>query len=192
MDVDIILASQSAVRKKMLDDAGFRYEVIVSNADETPDESKTISEQFKDISMRKAKVIFEQTVSRGKRIIVAADTNYMFEGKLYGKPKTLEEARSFIKKNAGRNELYAYTGNAIIYADHGTIIKTVNTCDISRLRVDNISDNDLDEYFSHTDPLKRAGGMNLIDCPFLHLEEGYASTCIGMTIEHLQELISSL
>ena len=83
MKTEIILASKSAIRKQMLDDIGIPYEVIVSNADETPDLSKSFEDQLADISMRKAKVIFDKTIDRGNRIIVAAEQNIVFNGKMY-------------------------------------------------------------------------------------------------------------
>ena len=50
----VILASKSAVRKQQLIDSSIPFEVIVSNADETPDESKSFRDQLAEISMRKA------------------------------------------------------------------------------------------------------------------------------------------
>ena len=112
--IDIILASKSPFRKEMLEKRKIPFEVIVSNADETPDESKSYEEQLKDISKRKAMKVLEETSSRGKRIIVAADQNIVFNGNMYGKPKTLEDARYLIKTMFGRDDIYAYTGKCAI------------------------------------------------------------------------------
>ncbi len=51
---ELILASKSPIRKKMLERENIPFEVIVSDADETPDLSKSFGEQLKEISMRKA------------------------------------------------------------------------------------------------------------------------------------------
>ena len=47
-EMKYILASQSPRRKELLDLMGLKYEVIVSNADETFKEGLTIEEQSKD------------------------------------------------------------------------------------------------------------------------------------------------
>ena len=189
MKTEIILASKSAIRKQMLDDIGIPYEVIVSNADETPDLSKSFEDQLADISMRKAKVIFVITIDRGNRIIVAADQNIVFNGKMYGKPKTLEEARKLIKSMSGRDDIFAYTGNAIICTDGDRIIKTINKTDIARMSMDDISDEELEDYLEKSKPLTKCGGISISDASFIHLKDGKMSTAWGMTIEYLQEMI---
>lgn len=191
--VKIILASQSPIRKEMLEEAKFPFEVIVSDADETPDETKTFEEQLKEISMRKAKVVFERTSNQGERIIVAADQNIVFNNKMYGKPATIEEARKLIKSMQGSDKVFAYTGNTVIHADGNKILGIINDCDISRMRMDdNIPEEELEDYLKNKSPLKRCAGISIIYSDFLHLEEGKYSTACGMTIENLQDMLTSI
>ena len=182
---EVILASQSGIRKQMLKDQGIPFEVIVSNADETPNMELHTLDRYKDIALRKAMTVFEQTQDRGKRIIVAADFNYIFQGKFYGKPDSIEEAKKFINLTKGTECLIAVTGNAIICAYKNRIDHIFNEGNLARLSDDSISEETIDEYLSKTDPLKKAGGMNISDAPFLHLEQGNRSTAMGMTVEHL-------
>lgn len=188
---ELILASKSPIRKKMLERANIPFEVIVSDADETPDLSKSFGEQLKEISMRKAQVVFERTINRGKRVIVAADQNIVFRNTMYGKPKTLEEAKELIQSMSGNNDIYAYVGNAIIYADGDKILQVINNYDISRMRMDSILEEQLNDYVMNKKPLTKCGGISIDDAEFLHLEEGKMSTACGMTIEYLQDLIST-
>lgn len=187
----VILASKAFFRKKMLEENNIPFEIIVSDADETSDSSKPFDEQLKDISMRKAKVVFEQTVNEGKRVIVAADQNIVFNNIMYGKPQNLDEARTFIKSMAGSDNIYSYVGNSLIYADGNNIIEVINNCDISRMRMDDISEEELEDYLANNNPLSKCGGINIVDTKFLHLVEGKMSTAVGMTIEYLQDLLSS-
>ena len=189
--VSIILASKSSIRKQMLENAKIPFEVMVSNADESPDLSKSFEEQLADISMRKAQVIFEKTMDRGPRIIVAADQNIVFEKAMYGKPKTLEEARKLILSMQGHNDIYAYVGNALIYANGRQKLKVINNCDIARMSMDLFSNEELEDYLANQKPLTKCGGINITDTKFLHLEEGKMSTACGMTVEYLQKLLSS-
>ena len=116
----VILASKSAVRKQQLIDNSIPFEVIVSNADETPDKSKSFKNQLAEISMRKAQTVFEMTKDRGVRLIIAGDQNIVFNGIMYGKPKTITEARNLLSQMRGSEEVYAYTGNAVLLAENGS------------------------------------------------------------------------
>ena len=190
--IDIILASKSKYRKDMLNKYNLPFEVIVSNADESPDTSKSFKEQLEDISMRKAMKVFFKTISRGKRIIVAADQNIVFNDKMYGKPKSIDDARSLIETMFGSNEIFAYTGNAILLADRNMILKKLNITDISRMRMDIPLKEEFENYLKNGNPLSKCGGILITDTPFLHLEEGKLSTASGMTIEYLEEMLSSI
>lgn len=188
----VILASKSAVRKQQLIDSSIPFEVIVSNADETPDESKSFRDQLAEISMRKANTVFKETTDRGRRLIVAGDQNIMFNGVMYGKPKTVEEARTLIKSMRGSEEVYAYTGNAVLLAEHDKILQSINVTDVSRLSVDNISDEELENYLKDGKCLSICGGISINNALFVHLKEGRLSTAKGMTLEYAEEMMKSL
>lgn len=87
----IILASGSPRRKELLDLIKVKYEVIPSNADETLTKGLSLEEQSKVLAYKKAKSIFDKT--QGDRIVIGADTLVVKNGKTYGKPKDLNEAK---------------------------------------------------------------------------------------------------
>ena len=188
----VILASKSASRKQQLIDEGIPFEAIVSNADETPDTSKSFRNQLAEISMRKAKKVFEETVDRGLRLIVAADQNIVFDNAMYGKPKTIEDARNLIKRMMGSDEVYAYTGNSVLLAEGSTILQSVNLTDVSRLSIDEITDEELETYLSTRKCLTYCGGISIMTSNFIHLKEGRMSTAKGMTLEYAKEMMASL
>ena len=61
-NIKIILASGSPRRKELLEKLNVKFEVIVSDADETPDESKSFKNQLAEISMRKARAVFDRAL----------------------------------------------------------------------------------------------------------------------------------
>ena len=171
----IILASKSIIRKQQLIDEGIPFEIIVSNADETPDNSKSFKNQ-----------------DRGLRLIIAADQNIVFNGGMYGKPKSIAEARNLLIQMRGSEEIYAYTGNCVLLAKNDTILQSINITDVARLSIDNISDEEMDNYLSDGTCLSFCGGISLSKALFLHLKEGRLSTAKGMTIEYAKEMMSNL
>lgn len=191
---NVILASKSAIRKQQMIDAKIPFEVIVSDADETPNQAKSFRAQLAEIAMRKADVVLSQTADRGLRLIIAADQNIVFDGHMYGKPANINDARELIKKMQGRDDIYAYTGNAVLIADGSNILESVNITDISRMSMDKISDEELENYLwrENNSPLSWCGGFSITNATFVHLQEGKYSTACGMTIEIAQELRKAL
>lgn len=89
-EMKYILASQSPRRKELLDLMGLKYEVIVSNADETFKEGLTIEEQSKRLGYIKAKTVFNKT--SGNRVVIGSDTMVLKDNKVYEKPRDREDA----------------------------------------------------------------------------------------------------
>ena len=188
----VILASKSAVRKQQLIDESIPFEVIVSNADETPNKSKSFKNQLAEISMRKAKTVFEATIDRGLRLIIAADQNIVFDNVMYGKPKSIEDARNLIMKMMGSEEVYAYTGNSVLLAEGDTILQSINITDVARMSVDEITNDELVSYLANGKCLTYCGGISISNSNFIHLKEGRMSTARGMTLEYAKEMMPSL
>ena len=186
----VILASGSAQRKALLEEAGITFDIIVSNIDETPVKAFSLPDQMNDISMRKALAVLDMLEKDGDYIIVAADQNIMFSATMYGKPNSIEEARQIIKSMQGSDKIYAYVGNTVLYVSNSIILDHISECDIARLRMDYISDEDLENYLASNYPLTKCAGINILDMPGLHLEEGKLSTARGMTVEFLIEMLS--
>lgn len=187
----VILASKSPFRKKMLEELKIPFEVIVSNADESTDESLSFGDQLEMIALRKAQTVFEKTIDQGKRIIVAADQNIVFKRTMYGKPRSIDEARKIISKMRGSNRIYSFVGNAIIEADGDKIIQEINNYDTARMCMDYVRDEVIEDYLKNGSPLSKCGGIHIDDIPFLHLVQGRRSTARGMTTEYLQEILES-
>lgn len=187
----VILASGSVQRKALLQEEGIDFEVLVSNVDETPVKALSLREQMNDISMRKALAVIDM-VKGEDCIIVAADQNIFFNGTMYGKPSTIDEARQLIKSMQGSSEIYAYVGNTVLYISDSKIISYISECDIARMRMDYIPYEELEKYLATRFPLMKCGGINILDTPGLHLEEGKMSTARGMTIEYLKDMLSQI
>jgi predicted house-cleaning NTP pyrophosphatase (Maf/HAM1 superfamily) len=188
----VILASKSIMRKQQMIDADISFEVIASDADETPDTSKNFKDQLAEISMRKAQVVFDRTKTRGRRLIVAADQNIVFDGKKYGKPKTKAAARELLARMRGSDEVYSYTGNAVLLAEKDRILQSVNVTDVARMSFDDISDEVLEDWVNNSNCLSWCGGISVVFADFIHLKEGRLSTAKGMTLEYAEELMKNL
>ena len=188
----VILASKSDFRKQQMIDNSIPFEVIASNVDETPDISKSFKNQLADISMRKAQEVFEMSKDRGLRLIIAADQNLEFNGKMYGKPKSIDEARNLLSQMSGSEEVYYYTGNAVLLCENNRILQSLNITDTARVSIDDLTNEEIDNYLKDDTYLSVCGGISINNCSFVHLKEGRLSTAKGMTIEYAKEMMSCL
>lgn len=188
----LILASKSPSRKQQLIDNSIPFEVIVSNTDETPDKSKSFKNQLAEISMRKVRNVLEMTKDRGMRLIIAADQNIVFNGSMYGKLKSINEVRELLKCMRGSEEVYSYTGNAILLAENDKVLQSINITDVARLSIDNISDKEIEDYLKDSKCLSICGGISINNSLFVHLKEGRLSTARGMTLEYAKDMMSNL
>lgn len=110
----MILASASPRRRELLTQAGFSFEVKVSDADEIITE-KEPDKIVKELALVKACAV---AASETKALIIGADTIVTVDGKILGKPRDAEEAFSMLSMLQGRTH-QVYTGVALITKEEG-------------------------------------------------------------------------
>ncbi len=101
-----ILASASPQRKKILKNAGYKFEIVHPKISEKIS-SKKPSEIVKSLALKKARAI------SCNGIIIGADTVVVLDGEIIGKPKNKNEARKILRNLSGSKH-YVYTGVAIV------------------------------------------------------------------------------
>lgn len=103
----LILASKSPRRSEILANAGYNFEICVSDADEQIDGSLPPGETAGGLAERKALAAREKTGKGG--VVLAADTIVVCEGKVLGKPVDAKDAQSMLSLLSGRTHT-VYTG----------------------------------------------------------------------------------
>jgi septum formation protein len=100
----LVLASKSATRRAVLDGAGVAYEASSSGVDEEAAKVELLAaganprQVAEALAERKAVAI-----SRGRpELVVGADQTLEFEGRLYDKARTVEDARTRLKTLRGK------------------------------------------------------------------------------------------
>jgi septum formation protein len=152
---EIILASLSPRRKKILKNAGYKFKVISFNINEKKYFQKEIKKTVIKISLEKAKSVAKLIKYPAK--IISADTMIDFEGKLIGKPKNKLEAFNLLKLLSGKTHS-VYTGYCILNTKTNKIISDyVKT----KLTFKKLSRKDIKDYINHYDVLTMAGAYNI-------------------------------
>jgi septum formation protein len=95
--VPIILASASPRRKELLGGAGYEFEVIVPEIDESAFGGEGVSpcEHAEKLALVKARNVAEKFPDR---LVIGADTVVDFDGEIIGKPGDAKEAEEITRK----------------------------------------------------------------------------------------------
>lgn len=150
----IILASKSKRRQDLLTKIGLQYEVIISTKDEVVDSNLSPLENCINISYQKALDVMERT--SGDRIIISCDTIVVKDNKIYGKPKTYDEAFKMLKLLSNTShDVYSCLTVIMIKGDETKIYKEQG---IGTVYIDSMTDNEINEWIENGNPYDKAGG----------------------------------
>ncbi len=188
----IILASQSGVRKQILDKYKIDNEVMVSNVDEDEIKESLLAEGAnpKMISKNLAEIKSIKISGRVEdRLVLGADSVVSINDQIINKPKTREEAFSILKK---LNNSVHYLISSVCISKNGSMIW--NHTDTSELKMKNLSDNVLMKYL---DKIKTetliAYGVYQIESDGLDLFEyikGDKDSIMGLPIKEIINYIN--
>ncbi len=117
----IILASNSATRKKLMDSLGVLYKIVPADIDEKAIRDNDLKVQSEKIARAKAEFV----AKNNDGIIIAADTFGSINGKVLEKPKTLEEAAGMLRLQSDKTGIM-YTGFCYIDRKNGIDFSTVS------------------------------------------------------------------
>lgn len=166
MKKKIVLASSSKRRLDILNNNGINPIVLPTYSDESiPNEAKNAEEVVQILSMRKA-LACKKDISLRETLIIAADTvvvskenNDVKKFGIFGKPKSLEEARFMIKSIEGRSH-EVITGCTLI-ADCSMGEKTLNFFEKTIVYCKPISEEEIEEYIKTDESYDKAGGYGI-------------------------------
>ena len=94
--VELILASNSPRRKKILSDMGLNYKIVPSNYDEKLDSDDFTYDKIEDLATQKCLDVVRR--SDKNSLVLAADTVVVLHNKILGKPHTKENAYKMLKE----------------------------------------------------------------------------------------------
>ena len=184
----MILASASPRRRELLTQAGFSFEVKVSDADEIITE-KEPDKIVKELALVKACAV---AASETEALIIGADTIVTVDGKILGKPRDAEEAFSMLSMLQGRTH-QVYTGVALITKEE-ELQKSHVFSEKTDVHMYPMTEQEIREYIATGEPLDKAGAYGIQGRAAVYIRkiEGDYNNVVGLPISRLyQELKSS-
>lgn len=186
----IVLASQSASRRRLLEGAGLKPTIIVSNVDEETDffNAMTPADMVIALAVTKAHTVREQIDYPA--LIIGCDSTFDVDGVSFGKPGTPEVARERAKAISGRSGLL-HTGHCIIDTAQGREIADRVT---TKVTFSELTDHEIEDYIASGEPLHVAGGFTLdgFGSPFIPVIEGDYTNVVGISMPFLRSAMSQL
>ena len=186
----IVLASQSQSRRRLLEDAGLKPTIIVSNVDEETDffNAMTPEDMVIALAISKAHTVREQIDYPA--LIIGCDSTFDVDGVSFGKPGTPDVAIERAKKISGRTGLL-HTGHCIIDTERGIEIADRVT---TKVTFADMTDEEIADYVASEEPLHVAGGFTLdgYGSPFIPVIEGDYTNVVGISMPFLRSAMKQL
>ncbi len=182
----LILASASPRRKQILEDAGFDFEIKISNVDECENLPPT------ELVMKNAELKAEAIARENPdRIVVGSDTTVAFGGKIFGKPKDLNEAARMLATLQG-NTHSVFTAVSLVKNSAGNIAKKTGVQE-SEVTFKKLDSSAITNYLRLVHVLDKAGAYAAQECGELIIEkiEGDFDNVMGLPVRLLKKLLDT-
>ena len=188
--VQIILASASPSRLRLLESVGITPSILVSGVDEDASEFESLSPAELVIALAILKAHTVKDKAPVNSLIIGCDSTFEFEGKSLGKPVTKTKAIERCKQLSGKTG-YLHTGHCLIDLRQGIELSERST---AMVQFDQMTDDEIIDYVDSDEPLNVAGGFTLdgLSAPFITKIEGDPSGIIGLSLPLLRKMIISL
>jgi septum formation protein len=150
--VKLILASESVFRKRALDLLGLAYETRPSGIDEKSIRDDNPAELTRKLAEAKA---WKVATACPDAVIVSGDAVVSRDGRIYEKPRDLDEAAQFLRELSG-SEFRFVTALAVLHAPTRKMLSTVET---SYLAFRPLVEHEIQSYIRNYAVLNYAGAF---------------------------------
>lgn len=195
-EINIILASASPRRRELLEKAGVRFTVRVSDVDESlePDLVANPPQAAQKLAERKAGAIVQELLAEedldGMYLVVGADTMVALNGEIFGKPVNFSDAKHMLRKLSG-NTHQVHTGVALwmvsAFKTEEVSIGFRSFVDTSDVTFHKLDDETIDAYLAKGESYDKAGAYAVQGegASLVQQVDGYLDTVIGLPAERL-------
>lgn len=189
--MQIILASASKRRQDLLKMINLDYKVIVSDEEEVIDKSLTVLENCQNISYQKALNVLKKV--KEDSIIISCDTVVCKDNELIGKPKDKLDAILMLKKLSGTSHI-VYSCLTVLKVKNQEIIEEYKEVGEGLVYVDNLSNEEIEDWINKSDPYNKAGGYAIQEefGKYITKIEGDFYSIVGLPLNKLYQVLKKI
>jgi len=200
--VRLILASGSPRRAELLRAAGYAFEIVAPDVDESVGAGEAPAAYVRRLAAEKSAAAMEivacpereraapppERAVPDEATILGADTVVVVDGDILGKPKDDGEAAAMLRRLSGRPHV-VMTGISLRHGPQelGTVVTTdVYVC--------HLSDDDLNWYLASGEGRDKAGAYAIqgLASRFIQRIDGSYANVVGLPVATVAELLTSL
>lgn len=181
----LLLASSSPRRRDLLTMAGYDFTAVPVSVSETYLHGTPPMQIVEQLAARKAQAVAKQ---HPEDTVLAADTLVVYKGRILGKPKDAEMAKSMLKLLSG-NVHQVYTGYCAIggkklYCGH----------EVTSVEFYTLSQKEIDSYAATDEPLDKAGayGIQGRGALFVKRIDGDFYNVVGLPIAKISRILAGI
>ena len=184
----LILGSASTRRAEILRDAGYHFSILSSAIDETPYPEESPQDLVERLAKTKADLAAARAV--GPAILIAADTEVVLDGHIFGKPRSSDDARHMLEKRSGRTHA-VLTGVCLIRLPDVERISFVET---TLVTFASLTEEEITRYLATGEPHDKAGAYAIQGCAARYIPriEGCYFNVVGLPLARLQQALTEL
>ncbi|MBL8233803.1 MAG: septum formation inhibitor Maf [Bryobacterales bacterium] len=180
----IILASQSPRRQQLLQNAGYAFSVRTSGVVEEQQPGESPRDYVSRLAREKA---FAVPMQPGE-LILAADTEVVLDGTVFGKPADFAHAGEMLKLLSGREHLVL--SGICLRTTERTVVDVAETKVVFR----RLGSDEILEYVRSGEPMDKAGGYAIQGraSRFVERIEGCFFNVVGLPVELVDRHLRAL
>lgn len=190
--MQVVLASASPARTRLLSDAGIAHTIRVSRVDEQAivDAEGWLDAHAVAGGLARAKA---RDVAAGLGegfLVIGCDSVFDIGGEIHGKPADAWQARTRWEQMRG--------GDGILFTGHH-VIDTTRGLEVNRVAASTVyfadpTDAEIDAYIATGEPLRVAGGVTIdaLGAPFISRIDGDHSNVMGLSIPTLRLMLMEI
>ncbi|MDF7666353.1 Maf family protein [Orbaceae bacterium ESL0727] len=183
--MQIILASTSPSRKKLLNKLRIPFTAVPPICDETP----LMGETAEQLVLRLSKIKAQSLVaSYPNSLIIGSDQVGLLDGNIIGKPHTMDNARKQLQQSSGKT-LQFFTGLTVINTQTA---QSVTLCEPFKVTFRQLTASEIDAYLVKEQPLQCAGSFKCDELGitlFAKLEGNDIDSLVGLPMLQLNKIM---
>jgi len=186
--VRLILASASPRRAELLRAAGFDFDVVVADVDESIRARESPRSYVRRLAADKSLAALKTCATPADVIVLGADTAVVVDGDILGKPRDNDDAASMLKRLSGRRH-EVLTGVSVRRNAH-----EVGRVETTAVFFSPLSDEDVAWYVASGEGRDKAGAYAIqgLASRFIPRLEGSYSNVVGLPVACVHDLLREI